>query len=114
MAHWPWSTDQILWSEVVTLRAKVEALTVLVKTYHKEEMHVMAKLDDKLDAVDAAQAAALARIDEDVKSFEETIAALKAAVEAGQVLTPQQEARLDAIIAVTNGIDPRKPDVLPE
>lgn len=114
MAHWPWSTDQIIWSEVVNLRAKVEALTVLVKTYHTQEMKAMATLDERLDVMEAKTAAALVRIDEDVVSWTEEIAALKALIAAGQKLTPAQEARLDTLEQVIDGIDPRKPDVLPE
>jgi uncharacterized protein YPO0396 len=110
MAHWPWNTDPTL----NTVSKQLADLTALVKGNHAKEMESMSKLDDKLDALDAAQAGALARIDEDVKSFEEEIAALKKAIEEGQVLTPTQEERLDAIIAIQNAIDPRKPAVLPE
>ena len=107
--NWPWNREPTL----ASVDKKMDVLIALVKTNHKEGMAKMATFDERISSMETKTAAALVRIDEDVVSWTEEIAALKALIAQGQTLTPEQEARMDALEAVIDGIDPRKPDVVP-
>ena len=100
-----WLTDPVVMK-------RLDQLALLVAAQHAEEMEKMSVLSEKLDAIEASQAAMVVRIAEDVAAYEAEIAALQALVDTG-VATPDELARLDAVKAILDGIDPRKPAVLP-
>lgn len=73
----------------------------------------MAKIDDILNDLETEMGGATSRIQEDVTNYEGRIAALQAKIDAGLQLTPDQQARFDALKAGLAAIDPTNPNVLP-
>ena len=70
---------------------------------------IMSQISEKLDALKASQDAAVVRVTEDVASLQAQIDELRA-----QVTTPEDIAKVDAMQAVADALDPVKPDTLPE
>jgi len=86
------------------LEERIEDLTALVRTVIQNQQtqgELMATIDEKLTAIDAATTAAGQRVDA-------LIASIKAS---GQTLTPAQQAEADAIVSHLTGIaaDPANP-----
>lgn len=104
--RWPWDADP-------AVIARLDALAVILKTYHNQEMRAMSKLSDAIATLGASVDAALARVDEDVQALTAKIAELQALVDAGGA-TPEDFAALAAAQAKLDALDPTKPDVLPE
>ena len=106
MPHWPWSSDP-------AVVEKLNTIIALMKKQHREEMDAMATFDEMMDAAETAQAEMEQRLSEYIEATAAEIAALKLLVEQGQVLSPAQEARLEALIQRDRALNPRLPDVLP-
>lgn len=69
---------------------------------------IMSQITEKLDALKASQDAAVIRVTEDVASLQAQIDELRT-----QVTTPEDIAKVDAMQAVADALDPVKDATLP-
>lgn len=76
------------------------------------ESLIVSKLTDKLDAIEKSVDAAIGRVQDDVTALNTKVADLQKLVDSGGA-TPEDIARMDALQARVDAIDPVKPDVLP-
>lgn len=98
-----------------TIRMEIAGLELVIDLLKKliaQGESQMSKLSDKLDEVGASLDAAISRVQEDVNDLQLKIAELQALVDAGGA-TPEDEAKLDALKARLDAIDPVKPATLP-
>jgi peptidase E len=104
-SHWPWQTDP-------AIVEKLDQLTSLLTKYHNQEMKAMSKIDDAIGEVEVSAEDMKARVLADVETLTAKIAELEGIIAAGGD-TPERLARLAALKATLDGLDPHKPDTLP-
>jgi len=101
----------------VNVHVKIDPITVnhsmpITSSQQLDRMeHTMSVISDKLDAVEAAIGAATTRVQNDIATLQAQIADLQAKVDAGSA-TPEELARLDALRASVDAIDPTNPATL--
>ena len=78
-----------------------------------QEIASMATIMERLDTTTQKADAAIARVEEDVAALRAEIEALKQAA-INRPLNAEEEAKLAALEAKLDALDPTKPDVLPE